>query len=397
MLRLGLPRSAKAVLAIQYRNTIHASRISRLNKPSMGLKATAFMTSLRFNSTANTSNPSTAILPTDAASSSEISDKLVSFSDLADKVPVTSLHSDQLGYLKSIGMGQGWGPTAIIENLLEICHVYTGLPWWGTIAVVTVGIRVVLFPLYVRASANATKMSKVKPQLDQIMKEIKEDDSDSVQNKMKLLEKRKRLLKENGISTMASLAPIVQLPFAYGFFQALRKMANHPVEGFEDQGIWWFENLSAVDPYVGLQAIAAVAVIVVVRMGGETGQHALAANMKKIMTIVPLASILITKSFSAAVVLYFAINSLLSLAQALLFKMPMLRKMLGMPPKSTAAELQQANKNAPQTTVKDMFTNYLEDTKKKSVKKAREVEKKMKVTKQRQNSANDGFIRRRQQ
>ena len=64
-------------------------------------------------------------------------------------------------------------------------------------------------------------------------------------------------------------------------FQALRKMANHNVEGFSDQGYAWFQNLIEVDPYLGLQAISAAAIIAVVRVGGETGQHAMAAGMKK--------------------------------------------------------------------------------------------------------------------
>ena len=125
---------------------------------------------------------------------------------------VTNLHSDQLGYLQSIGLAQGWGPTSLIERLLEVTHVYTGLPWWGTIVVATIAVRLVLFPLYVRASSNATKMSKIKPQIDELLQQIKTGDTVDQMRAMGRL-----IMKENGVSTLATLFPAVQLPLAYGF------------------------------------------------------------------------------------------------------------------------------------------------------------------------------------
>ena len=152
-----------------------------------------FASSIRFNSSTTTNN-----------TVHEIKDKLVSFADENNVVEsVTNLHSDQIGYLESIGLAQGWGPTSIIERMLEYTHVYTGLPWWGTITVLTIIIRVVLFPLYVKASSNATRMSEIKPQLDKIMKQIKSGD---VQDQMKGMEKRRKLMKDHNVSTLASLA-----------------------------------------------------------------------------------------------------------------------------------------------------------------------------------------------
>ena len=87
-------------------------------------------------------------------------------------------------------------------------------------------------------------------------------------------------MKENGVSTLATLFPAVHYHWHMGF-PSFEKMANHNVEGFSDQGYAWFQNLIEVDPYLGLQAISAAAIIAVVRVGGETGQHAMAAGMKK--------------------------------------------------------------------------------------------------------------------
>ncbi|KAI5950174.1 hypothetical protein KGF54_005322 [Candida jiufengensis] len=378
MFRLGISRCNGSILRNQLRITKIQPPVSKINIPKITFSSSI---SIRNNST-STSN----------TTSQEIQDKLVLFDhhpDLSQAVSNPNIHSDQIGYLESIGLGQGWGPTAIIEKLLEYTHVYTGLPWWSTIVVLAVAVRVVLFPLYVKASSNATRMSEIKPQLDKIMKDIKGGD---IQDQMKGMEKRKKLMKLHNVSTLAGLAPVLQLPLAYGFFQALRKMANHPVEGFNDQGIAWFTNLSDVDPYLGLQAIAALCIISVVRMGGETGQHAMAKSMQKIMTIVPIASIFITKNFSAAIVLYFAINSILSLIQSLIFKSNYLRKLLGMPKKLSTSQLNQSNSGQSQS-IKEMVSKFVDDSKEKSIKAARDANKRMEVTKQRKNSFNDGFIK----
>ncbi|EER31230.1 conserved hypothetical protein [Candida tropicalis MYA-3404] len=377
MLRLGLSRSLRvSTLKGSCQNIRPATFVLR--------SSTLPISSIRFNS--SSSSATTAAV--------EISDKLTSFDDssavsgIAEHV--TNLHSDQLGYLQSIGLAQGWGPTSIIERLLEFTHVYTGLPWWGTIITAAVAIRIFIFPLYVKASANATKMSKIKPEMEAIMDEIK---AGGQAEQMKAMEKRRKLMKKHDVSMLASVYPLVQIPFAYGFFQALRKMANANVEGFSDQGYAWFQNLIEVDPYLGLHAISCLAIMSIVRMGGETGQATMAKGMQKLMYVLPLASIVITKNFAACVMVYFAANSVLSLIQSLIFKSSFFRKALGMPPKLTIQQLQANNPKANQS-VKEMIGKYIDDSKQKALKQTAETNRKLEITKKRKESVSSGFIKR---
>ncbi|EMG45902.1 OXA1 Mitochondrial inner membrane protein OXA1 [Candida maltosa Xu316] len=375
MIRLGLSRSIRGSIL---------SHSTRLARPTINLRTSLAVSSIRFNSSSSSSSSSPV---------SEIQDKLPSFDDATTSgivENITNMHADQIGYLQSIGLAQGWGPTAIVERLLEYTHVLTGLPWWGTIIVATIAVRVALFPLYIRSSANATRMSKIKPQIDALLQEIK---TGGQMEQMQAMEKRRRIMKQHNVSTSASLFPLIQIPFAYGFFQALRKMANADVEGFADQGYAWFQNLIEVDPYLGLQAISAAAIIAVVRIGGETGQHTMAKGMKTVMTVVPLASIFITKNFAAAVILYFAANSIFSLLQSTLFKSDAFRKLAGMPPKLTLKEIQQNNPKANQT-VKDMVNKFIDDSREKTLKKVQETDRKLEVTKKRKESMESGFIKR---
>lgn len=379
MLRLGLSRSFRVPLVKGSCQTIRPTTFVLRS-------STLPISSIRFNS--STSSSSSTV--------TEISDKLTSFDDSAAVGAsgivehVTNLHSDQLGYLQSIGLAQGWGPTAIVERVLEFTHVYTGLPWWGTIIVAAVAVRIVLFPLYVKASTNATRMSKIKPEMEAIMDEIK---AGGQAEQMKAMEKRRKLMKTNNVSMLASVYPLVQIPFAYGFFQALRKMANANVEGFSDQGYSWFQNLIEVDPYLGLHAISCLAIMSIVRLGGETGQATMAKGMQKLMYVLPLVSIVITKNFAAGVMVYFAANSVLSLIQSLIFKSTTLRNALGMPPKLTLEQLMANNPKANQS-VKEMIGKYLEDSKQKALKQTSETNKKLEITKKRKDSASSGFIKR---
>ncbi|CAN3357782.1 mitochondrial inner membrane protein Oxa1p [Diutina catenulata] len=320
----------------------------------------------------------------------EISDKLIGFDHHPTSVPQTDLTADQLGYLDSIGLAQGWGPTAMVEKWLEVVHVYTGLPWWATIVVATLGVRMAMFPLYSKASANAAKMIPVKPELDMVMAEMKQ--ASSPQEQYKAMNRRKQILKEHDIHMSHQMLPVLQLPVAYGFFQALRKMGNANVDGFETQGIAWFQDLTQVDPYLGLQLGTAAIVMLMIKMGGETGGSTMSAPIKKLMMVLPLASIFITKSFSAGVVLYFAVNSAFSMVQTTLLRSNGFRKMMKLPLMTKPPVLEGAPKQP--ETISEWYQNFVKKSKDSAVKSARETNTKMEALQKKRDGSTGGFIKR---
>lgn len=323
----------------------------------------------------------------------EIKTRLTDFSSetagALETATTTSLHSDQIGYLQSVGLGTGWGPTSMIENILELTHVYTGLPWWATIVASTVLIRTLMVPIYIKSSANMAKMSKVKPQLDVLMDEIRNGDNE---DKMMAMRKRNKLFKEHGIKTSHSFLPILQVPIAYGFFQATRKMAEYPVEGFSTQGAYWFEDLTQVDPYLGLQIFTALVVTGMMRMGGETGAQAMNPMLKKVMTWLPFASILITQSMSSAVVLYFAANAVFSFIQTTVLKNKHFRKFAKLPP--IEAPVQVPGAKAPPATLSEWWNDFNDKMKNQTHNKMSKTNKQLEAMERRRGAVNDGFIKR---
>ena len=379
MFRLGISTVRVGVRSLGTRGTIGAPNVLRTRAVNVGSLVSTQSTgpiSLRFNSTSTTS---------------EITDKLVSFKDEVSEVgkQVSNMHSNEIGYLDSIGLAQGMGPTALVERLLEYTYVYTGLPWWGTIIASTILIRIVLFPLYMSASTNAAKMSKAKPELDQVMKDLKA--AKNPQDQFIAVRTRKKIMKDHDINTLKQLAPVVQLPLAYGFFQALRKMAAYPVEGFNTEGYSWFVDLTQVDPYLGLHFISAGLIFTVIKLGGETGgQAALQGGMKKILMVLPFASILFTKSFAAAVVLYFTVNSLFSLVQTTLFKSTTFRKMFNMPPMVKPVVIP----GQPQESALDSFRGMMKKTGDEATTKSRDTASKLEKLQKRKMGANYEFVKR---
>lgn len=376
MFKLGVQRSSRVLVS----NSPTLS-VTGLYSRAHAIAGTASVSSAGFGLRFSSSNQT-----------SEIKNKLTDFA--AENAALvtdagTPLSSNELGYMASIGLGEGWGPTSLITNILELTHVYSGLPWWGSIVCATFAVRAVMFPIYVKSSANMAKISKVKPEVDELMNDMR---SGSNTEKVAAMGKRNKLYKEHGIKTSHSFLPMLQLPIAYGFFQATRNMAQYPVEGFATQGAYWFENLSHADPYVGLQILTALVVTGMIRSGGETGAQTMNPMFKKVMTFLPFVSILVTYNMSAAILVYFAANAVFSFGQSLILKNKLFRKIASIPPIVPPVRVPGAK--APPATVSEWWNDYNSNLKKQARSKMEQTNKKLEAMETRRQNKNDGFIKR---
>ena len=88
--------------------------------------------------------------------------------DMADAV--TSLGEPSLA---SLGLG-GNTPTGLVQQALELIHVYGNVSWCASIAILTVVIRVLCLPLIVKAQANTAKLNNIKPQIEEVQAQLRE-------------------------------------------------------------------------------------------------------------------------------------------------------------------------------------------------------------------------------
>ena len=102
--------------------------------------------------------------------------------------------------LSSLGLG-GWSPVGLVQQCLELVHVYGDISWCASIALVTVCFRVLVLPLTIKASANAAKLNNIRPEMEEIQAKMRElmNSQDSVASAT-LLARMKQLYKENDCS-----------------------------------------------------------------------------------------------------------------------------------------------------------------------------------------------------
>lgn len=314
----------------------------------------------------------------------QAADAVSQAADAASQV-ASSLTPDQFGYLHSIGLAEGWWPSQVIEECLEIVHVFTGVPWWLSIAIVTIGFRLCLFPFFMKSSDTMAKSQLVMPQTKRLRAEINTAISrgDQRMQQIKMYE-MKQLNRKYGIHYRDMfLSPVVNMAFAMGAFFGVREMSNLPVPTFETGGTLWFTDLTAADPYVGLQIISACCYAAAMGLGGETAMAQYGNKMKRIFMVLPFVSILFTWNLSAGVMVYLTANGFFSIFQSRLLRSVAFRKWAKMAPlsdKTPTNPFKAAKDEGNKQGMFDKMTNGWKDMKNNSKIKMEMQEKAVKAT-----------------
>lgn len=229
-------------------------------RPSLGFSRMGTnLQALRFASTApiastdpTSSGPTESVaVPTDDFNTPSVEDIT------ADLPPVP----ETLGYLKDLGLDFGWGPTAFVEYLLEHVHIYTATPWWASILLTALAVRLALLKPYIDASDTSTRVVT----MTELAKPIKArlDAAKSCRDQvavMQAAQEMKALYQQAGIKLWKTTVPLLQVPIGYGTFRLLRRMAELPVPGLEDGGFLWLKDLTISDPYYLLPALTGWAI-----------------------------------------------------------------------------------------------------------------------------------------
>lgn len=125
---------------------------------------------------------------------------------------------------------------------------YMGFPSYGiAIILLTVVIKMLLYPLTIKQVKSMKAMRELGPQL----KELQEKHKD---NKVKGQEEVARLYKKAGINPLAGCLPLlIQMPFLSGIFYGIRNFSYVSQPSF-----LWIKTLSGTDPLYILPILAAI-------------------------------------------------------------------------------------------------------------------------------------------
>ena len=173
--------------------------------------------------------------------------------------------------------------------------------WGWTIIAFTVLMKIVLYPL---AAASFRSMAKTK-QLQPKMTSIRERHKDDPQ---KMNQAMMELYKTEKINPLGGCLPLlVQMPI----FIALYSVLSASVETRDAAWIGWVHDLSTPDPYSILPLIMAVAMFFQTRLSPAPPDP----TQAKVMMFMPIAFSVMFFMFPSGVVLYYVVNTVLSIAQ----------------------------------------------------------------------------------
>ncbi len=175
------------------------------------------------------------------------------------------------------------------------------------IIVLTILIKVVLYPLQHKSIVSMKKMQKVQPKVEAIRARYKKSKTDAEQ-RQKMNVEMMQLYQKEGINPMAGCLPLVlQLPILWGFYNLLSRAIELRGAPF----ILWIHDLSEKDPTYVLPILMTVTMFIQTYITPSTGDP----MQRRMFLIMPLMFGFFFKDFPSGLVLYWLIQNLLTILQ----------------------------------------------------------------------------------
>ncbi|KAF5021741.1 hypothetical protein F66182_6191 [Fusarium sp. NRRL 66182] len=274
----------------------------------------------------------------DATQAAEPSSVVPSDFDLAEIAKLDNPNilnmPETLGFLREIGLDYGWGPTSVMQWLLEHVHVYTGLGWGGSIIATAFLLRAIMFYPQIRSLRFNAAMNQMKkdPRSEEAMNLLKkgfQTGDREMQQKGQFLGQMVR--QQYGAQNSGMLWSFVQIPFSFGLFRIISGMVHIPVPSLENAGFLWFTDLTASDPYFLLPAIGTSLLFGAMMVNSKYTPASQKAMLKKMMWVFGTVGFIGTTFLSAGVNLMMVSTGSATLVTALVLNNETVRRALNLP------------------------------------------------------------------
>ena len=209
---------------------------------------------------------------------------------------------------------------AIIDVLISVlAYFYSWTGNYGlSLILITLLIKLITWPLTQKQLESTKKMQALEPERKKLQEKFKND-------KEKMNQALMELWKENKVNPAAGCVPLlIQFPVLIGMFQMLRAPERIAAAIPDFSPLFLGVNMTSLVSELPI-AIAAVAVIVT---GGTTFLQQFLTmsggdkNTKMMLYIMPLMLAYFSYTFPAGLVLYWALNSVLSVLHHFIIKTP---------------------------------------------------------------------------
>lgn len=218
---------------------------------------------------------------------------------------------------QSLLMDFGWFGWIIIPLLsaMNIIHdwLFASLSWgWGwTIILLTVLIKIVLWPLQTVANKNMKQMQQLHPKITELREKHKD-------NPQKMNEEVFALYKDYGINPAGGCLPLlVQMPIFIGFYIMLQSAVE-----LRGQSFLWIHDLTQPDtvyelptesflgynfPINPLPVLMTISTVLLMQMNPAASDN----PQMKMFKWLPVVFLLVLYNFAAALPLYWTVNNLI--------------------------------------------------------------------------------------
>ncbi|WP_425429491.1 YidC/Oxa1 family membrane protein insertase [Desulfoscipio geothermicus] len=196
--------------------------------------------------------------------------------------------------------------TSLTHWLYELT-VSVGVPSYAlAIIILTILIKVVLFPLTQKQMVSMKKMQKIQPKIKEIQDKYKNKDPQKMQQKIM------EMYRENNVNPMAGCLPIlVQMPILIALYRSLLhiEFLNN-----EHAGFLWITTLTDKDPYFILPLLAGITTFMQTKLTTSTTDQ----TQRMMLYMMPVFITWISTTVPAGLVLYWVTFNILGFAQQLL-------------------------------------------------------------------------------
>lgn len=183
--------------------------------------------------------------------------------------------------------------------------VKIGYPSYAVaIIILTVLIKLILFPLSVKQMKSMKGMQEIQPELQSIQKKYKND-------KEKMNKATMELYQKYNVNPAGGCLPLlIQMPILFALFNSLRA---YPFEPVEHATFFWISNLTNPDPLYILPVLVGVATFFQSKL--TTSSSGPAGANKMILYFMPIMIGYISMKFPAGLCLYWVTFNVLGVLQ----------------------------------------------------------------------------------
>ncbi len=198
--------------------------------------------------------------------------------------------------------------SSMVQEFVKVIYSFTqtlGFPNYGlAIILMTVLVKIVLYPLTAKQIASTKAMSAMQPKMKALQEKYKDD-------KATLNAKLGELYKEEGVNPLAGCLPlIVQMPIMIGIFYGIRDFNYIGPANF-----LWMSSIADPDPLYILPILSALTTFIQSKQTMPSGEGSNAAQGKIMLYFMPIFIGYISIKFPAGLVLYWVVMNIMQIAQ----------------------------------------------------------------------------------